>query len=323
MRTLGIAVWGLGRHARNRILPALSSVNELSLVGICSRNEALVKDCAKQWSCNGWLDPDDMLASENVDIVYIATPIGVHYKLSKQALKAGKHVWCEKPLTCNYEDTKSLVILAKQKKKMLAEGFMYLYHSQFNKLLSYVNDKENGSIQSIICRFGFPSLDEPGFRNNPELCGGAFWDVASYPVSAVLALFPNQYDQLLFSELNNKKNSPVDTEGRAILRFSNNITAFLEWRIGVGYKNEIDLWSEKSSFFTDKIFSKPENYQPVYRIRDQNGHESLDYGDKSEQFKEMFCNFYNMIDSPSRIGIEYEQILERARVMNEIVKFAS
>jgi hypothetical protein len=127
---------------------------------------------------------------------------------------------------------------------------------------------------------------------------------------------------ILFSEVYKKENFPVDTEGRAVLRFSNGTTAYLEWGIGVGYKNEIDLWSEKGSFFTDKIFSKPENYQPIYQTRDINGNVSVDYGDITEQFKEMFYNFYNMFDFPELIETEYDSILERARVMDEIVRFA-
>ena len=323
MNTLGIAIWGLGNHALNRILPALSSIKELSLIGVCSRTEKKVVECAQQWNCYGWTDPNDMLNNPNIDIVYLATPIGVHFKLAVQALKAGKHVWCEKPLTCNYEDTKTLVHLARESKRMLTEAFMYLHHPQFSKVKNLVNDRKTGKVHSAICRFGMPILKDPGFRHDSSLCGGALWDVATYTVSAVLALFPNQHVQVLFSEVRKKENFPVDTEGRALLRFSHGTIAYLEWGIGVGYKNEIDLWSEKGSFFTDKIFSKPENYQPVYRIRDKNGNESLDYGDKSEQFTKMFYNFHSMFDSPVKFGVEYESILERARVMDEIVKYSS
>ena len=63
-----------------------------------------------------------------------------------------------------------------------------------------------------------------------------------------------------------------------LLRFINGPTAYLEWGIGLGYKNEIDLWSNKGSFFTEKIFSKPSNYIPKYKIRNLNGDENQIYG---------------------------------------------
>jgi len=264
-----------------------------------------------------------MLSNSDIDIVYLATPIGVHFKLAMQAIKAGKHVWCEKPLTCNLKDTKTLIQFAKENKKIVTEAFMFLHHPQFNKVQSFVADIKSGYVHSIICRFGIPSLKDPGFRLDPNLGGGALWDVGSYCVSAVLALFPDQKVQVLFSEVFKKESFPVDTEGRAVLRFSNGTSAYLEWGIGVGYKNEIELWSEKSSFYTDKIFSKPENYQPIYRSRDINGNESLEYGDISEQFQDMIYNFLNMFNSTEHTSIEYDSILARAGVMNKIIKAAN
>ena len=117
------------------------------------------------------------------------------------------------------------------------------------------------------------------------------------------------------------RNFPVDVEGRTLLRFQGGATAFLEWGIGLGYKNEIDLWAEQGSFFTDKVFSKPENYKPIYRIRDKNGNESLKHGEATEQFIEMFHYFYKMIENPEQAAKERQSILERARVMNDIIKY--
>jgi predicted dehydrogenase len=320
MKTLGLAIWGLGNHALNRIIPALYSVQELSVIGVCSRNEQKVLNCSRQWNCHGWTDPNEMLNNPDIDIVYLATPIGVHFKLAMQAIKAGKHVWCEKPLTCNYKDTKTLIEFAKENRKIVTEAFMFLYHPQFNKVQRFVTDIKNGHTHSVICRFGIPELKDPGFRHDPNLGGGALWDVGSYCVSAVLALFPNQKVQVLFSEVLKAESFPVDTEGRAVLLFSNGTSAYLEWATGVSYKNEIELWTEKSSLFTDKIFSKPQSYQPIYRSRDINGNESLEYGDISEQFQDMIYNFLNMFNSSSQISIEYESILSRARLINEIIK---
>jgi len=323
MNNLGIAIWGLGNHACNRILPSLSTIKELSLIGVCSRTEKKVLEISLQWNCHGWTNPEEMLDNPKIDIIYIATPIGAHFKLAIQAIQAGKHVWCEKPLTCDYQDTRRLIQLAKENKKMLTEAFMYLHHPQFNKVRSLMDDKNTGHIHSIICRFGIPNLKDPGFRNNPKLGGGALWDVASYCVSALLAISPDQQAQVLFSEICKKENSSVDTDGRAVLRLSNGATAYLEWGIGLGYKNEIELWSEKGSFYTDKIFSKPGNYKPIYKIRDINGNETTNYGEISDQFIEMFYSFYSMFDYPEQVEKEYDTILKRAKLMNEIIRVAT
>jgi predicted dehydrogenase len=319
MSLLNVAVWGLGDHVQNRILPVLSDMDEIKLIGVCSRNSKVVEACARQWNCSGWNDPDLMLNSTKVDVVYIATPIGIHFSLAKQALEAGKHVWCEKPLTCSYTDTKTLASLAEEKGKVLTESFMYLYHPQFQRVRKFVDDSKQ--IHSVICRFGIPTLDKPGFRNNPALCGGALWDVATYTVSALLPLFPDQQIEVIFSEVLTKKGLQVDSEGRAVLRFSKGVTAYLEWGVGVAYKNEIDLWAKDGSFFTDKIFSKSKEYRPQYKIRDLNGNESVENGEQSEQFMDMFRNFVRMMNDKNKAATERKNILQRAKLMNDIVNF--
>ena len=319
MTILNIAVWGLGSHAKNRILPLLSIMDKIKMVGVCSRDSEMVKICAEQWSCYGWNDPLQMLNSNEVDVVYIATPIGTHFSLARQAIEAGKHVWCEKPLTCSYSDTQTLVLLAEEKGKILTESFMYLFHPQFQRVKKFVGDSKR--IYSVICRFGIPNLDKPGFRNNPKLCGGALWDVATYTTSALLSLFPDQQVEVIFAEVLTKDSSQVDSEGRVVLRFSQGVTAYLEWGVGVAYKNEIDLWAEDGSFFTDKIFSKPKEYQPQYRIRDLHGNENVENGEQSEQFMEMFHNFARIMSDKEKAIAEKKSILQRAKLMNDIVNF--
>jgi len=319
MTILNIAVWGLGNHAKNRILPLLSTMDKIKMVGLCSRDSEMVKMCAEQWSCYGWNDPLQMLNSNEVDVVYIATPIGTHFSLAQQAIEAGKHVWCEKPLTCSYADTQALVMLAEEKGKILTESFMYLFHPQFQRVKKFVGDSKR--IHSVICRFGIPNLAEPGFRNNPKLCGGALWDVATYTTSALLSLFPDQQVEVIFAEVLTKDGSQVDSEGRAVLRFSQGVTTYLEWGVGVAYKNEIDVWAEDGSFFTDKIFSKPKEYRPQYKIRDLNGNERVENGEQSEQFMEMFRNFVEIMGDKEKAIAEKKSILQRAKLMNDIVNF--
>jgi dTDP-3,4-didehydro-2,6-dideoxy-alpha-D-glucose 3-reductase len=322
MRAKGIAILGLGNHAINRILPAIEFSNFIDLIGVCSRNATTVNSCSKTLSCIGWTDHHKMLENPNVDIVYISTPISTHFDFAYQALKAGKHVWCEKPLCCSFSNVQDLVNVAQENNKMLAESFMYLYHPQFEDVKRYSTNKLR-SVHSISSKFGIPNLENPGFRNSPELCGGAFWDVGSYPISVMISLYPESNVKVLFAEIIKKKNNLVDSEGRAILRFSNDTSAYIEWGVGMGYKNEIEIWSNEGSLYTDKIFSKPVDYQPIFKIQDKQGNTTIKYGKISDQFVEMFKTFNSMLDSPDRIVNEYKLIVKRARVMDEIIKYTN
>ena len=85
-----------------------------------------------------------MLQDPQVDVVYIATPIGVHADQVAQALESGKHVWCEKPLTCRYEDTKSLVSIAKKNNLVVIEDAAQAIGSKYK-------GRPSGSIGDIGC----------------------------------------------------------------------------------------------------------------------------------------------------------------------------
>ncbi|CAK8711763.1 hypothetical protein GCAAIG_01065 [Candidatus Electronema halotolerans] len=313
-----ITVWGLGPHAIKNILPALASIDELTLYGVCSRNKDTVVHATEQWNCKAWTNPDEMLADQKVDVVYLATPIGLHAVQGMQVLNAEKHLWCEKPLTCDIADTRQLVHLSEEKKLTLTEGFMYLYHPQFTYLQQCITEQHLGAVKSVTCRFGLPFLDNPGFRYSRSLGGGALFDVGSYTISMLLALFPDQSPVVCYADIYGNDAYEIDLEGSAKLCFSGGIAAYLEWGIGRGYRNEIDIWCEKGSLFTDRIFSKPSDYVPEFRIKNLNGVESVEQGVPANHFIYMFKHFSKIIVSDTLVRNERQRILQLACYLEEI-----
>ena len=73
--------------------------------------------------------------------------------------------------------------------------------------------------------------------------------------------------------------------------------------------------------FTDKFFSKPKDYKPKYYIRDLNGIVSLEHGEQSEQFVQMFHNFVQLIGDEQKIAAERGVILDRSKLMDDILNF--
>ena len=321
MSRIGIAVWGLGRHACKRIIPVLSALDNIVLSGVCSRNKEKVNCISRDVNCIGWTDPSEMLGDSSVDVVYISTPIGLHAKQAIQALDAGKHVWCEKPLACNIGDVENIIKTAKKYNLTLGEGFMYLHHSQFRRVFNFINNSETGKLHSIICRFAIPYLTEPGFRYDSALGGGAFLDIGSYPLSIITELFQDQELDILYSKIDYNKKLSIDSGGRTLLRLLNGASAYLEWGLGISYKNDIEIWTEQGSLYTDKIFSKPENYITSFKVRNKNGQEEHEIGEQQEQFAEMFRYFLGLLNDYKQASHEMHRIKERALFRNKIFKY--
>jgi len=318
MSRLRVAVWGLGRHAVDRIVPAVSLSEGLALHGVCGRRAERVSTVASAARCIGWTDPHAMLADPDVDVIYVATPTGLHAEHGIAVLDAGKHLWCEKPLTCRLQTTQALLERSRTAGLSVGEGFMYLHHPQLGQLSGYIRGGRLGRVRSIGCRFGIPSLDFSSFRSDPALGGGALLDVGCYTIAAVHALFPDAQPQVGYASVTTQTGWTVDTDGQAVLMMSSGAVAQLEWKTNCAYINDLAIWGDEGSLFTDKIFSKPPAYVPEFRLRDVKGVETIEYGAPGNHFVAMLDAFTAMTVRPEDAEAERQRIAWRADMLDRI-----
>jgi predicted dehydrogenase len=315
-----VAIWGLGPHAINKLVPALSQAVGLELYGVCSRNADAVRACVGDTGCRGWTDAGDMLADDSVDAVYVATPIGLHGRHGREVLAAGKHLWVEKPLTSALDSTLALLETSRARGLGVCEALMYLYHPQFCRLREHV--RAVGDIVAVHSRFGIPPLDQPRFRLSPELGGGALYDVGCYPLSAVHALWPDDRLKLVYADVRTRPGLPVDSDGEAVLELSSGAHAHLEWRINCAYRNEFGVWGTQASVETDQIFSKTPAQVPLFRVRDLRGRESVEQGTAANHFVLMLQAFRRISDDAAAAESERAAIAGRAHLLDQISKYA-
>jgi len=102
---------------------------------------------------------DELIESNEVDIVYIGARNDMHYTLVKRALDAGKAVLCEKPLTCTIGETRELVEYARKQKLFLAEGFWTRYFPAIRRAQELVREGHIGEVYSIWSDFGVNAVD--------------------------------------------------------------------------------------------------------------------------------------------------------------------
>ena len=313
-----IAVWGLGKHAINNILPALVKNKKLKLYGIHSRNRNVVNKCIKDFNCISWENSDEMLKDPSLDIIYVATPIGIHAEQGIRILKASKHFWCEKPFTSSDKETKELIKLSINKNLTIAEGFMFLYHPQFLWLKNFIQQYKNEEIINIDAKFTIPYTDSPGFRYNPKMGGSTLLDIGTYPLSIILCLIENKDPEILFKEVKNIPSFEIDMNGHVSLLYPSGTICNLFWGMGLPYRNEIDILTKNSSVFTDKIFSKTKEYTPKFQVRDTNGNISIIKSQKCNHFLAMFDHFTTLISSEKQATIERNRILRLAKWTQKI-----
>lgn len=318
-RPVNLAVWGLGRHAFKNVLPALKDSSNAKLIGVYTRNRDSAQTACEQNNCRAWPDPQTMLRDAEVDAVYVATPIGLHHEHSLMVLRSRKHLICEKSLTQSYETSLELIDLARQNDLVLCESFMYLYHPQLLQLAKLVRAPAFGRITSLTCNFSLPPLENPGYRHNPDLGGGAFLDVACYPVSIVLALSPlADIPVVKYAQIQTEKGFAVDTVGTALLQLESGAHAYLTWGYNRPYKNEIGILGEFQSAYLNSVFTKRPDQSARLFVCDQFGTADQVEIEPANSFVGMLSYFQQAVyDSAKRVEL-LRQAERQAELMQQI-----
>ena len=125
---------------------------------------------------------EEMLADDEVELVYIATPHSHHYLHAKMCLEAGKNVLCEKAFTVNAEQAQKLFDLAKEKKLLITEAIWTRYMPSRKMINDIIESGVIGEVTAVTANLSYTVSHVERIRK-PELAGGALLDVGVYPIN--------------------------------------------------------------------------------------------------------------------------------------------
>jgi len=123
----------------------------------------------------------EVVEADDVDVAYIPLPMSLHAEWTIAALRAGKHVFCEKPFAANAAEAAEMVSVAEQTGLVLGEAFHYRYHPMMQRIIDLVKGGAIGDIERIEGNFAV-SIDKPDLRWSYDTAGGATMDLGCYPV---------------------------------------------------------------------------------------------------------------------------------------------
>jgi xylose dehydrogenase (NAD/NADP) len=169
----------------DKILLAAQRSPMAEVVAVASRGQSRADDYASRRNiARAYGTYADLLDDDSVDAVYVSLPSGLHHEWTMRALRAGKHVLCEKPYSRWPEEVVEAFTEAHAHGLILSEAFMFRYHPQTVRLAELVLDQGVlGDLQLITSSFSWPTQSAGDIRLDPGLGGGALLDVGVYPVS--------------------------------------------------------------------------------------------------------------------------------------------
>lgn len=195
MEKLKVGIVGCGGIANNKHLPSLEAIGGVDIVAFCDRLQERAEKTAKKYGtadARVYTDYKELL-TEQLDAVYVCTPNRSHCEISVAALRAGKHVMCEKPMAMNYKEAVEMCAAAKETGKLLTIGYQNRYRpdSQFLK-----QECEKGALGEVyyakakaIRRRAVPTWGV--FLNEYEQGGGPLIDIGTHALDLTLWTMDN------------------------------------------------------------------------------------------------------------------------------------
>ena len=177
-----IGILGAARIAPRGIVTPANALLGAEVVAIASRDLARAQDFAAQHAIPMALGSyAELIARDDIDLVYVPLPPSAHREWCTAALASGKHVLVEKPFANNAQDAAQMVAAARAAGRHLIEGFHYRYHPLFERTLTALRKGEIGRIRHIEAVFNADLPDTPGeLRYIESLGGGALMDLGCY-----------------------------------------------------------------------------------------------------------------------------------------------
>ena len=234
----------------NAFAHSIKHCNHSELIAVFGRNKETLQTFSQKFDVAGINEIDELVASNAIDAIYIATPHSSHFECALQAIKNNKHVLCEKPIAMNHIESMVLFGLAKDCGVFLMEAYMYRTHPQtFNILKNIESLCDTNEKVEINSSFGFHAEIPKDHRlRNPMLGGGAIMDVGCYPLSMskLLAghILKKPYaDPISIEASGNLDETGVDSNSKARILFSENIEANISCAINEVYENNLEIIS--------------------------------------------------------------------------------
>ncbi|HEX3038077.1 MAG TPA: Gfo/Idh/MocA family oxidoreductase [Oscillospiraceae bacterium] len=190
----------------NKFCDAVNQVENAEVVAVSSKSLERAKAFAEKNHVPSYYDSyDEMLSRDDIDAVYIATTHNFHYDNMLSCIEHGKHILCEKSMVLTKKDAETVFARAKDKNIFVMEAMWSRFLPSIQKARQWVEEKRIGELNLASAEFAFVAGKDPKNRMyNPDLAGGAMYDLGVYDIEIMTYLINKEIRQvnstLLFAD---------------------------------------------------------------------------------------------------------------------------
>ena len=216
MDKVRVGIIGCGGIANGKHMPSLAQVKECEMVAFCDIVVEKAEKAAKKFGAEGakvYADYKELLADKTIDVVHVCTPNRSHSFITVDALEAGKHVMCEKPMAINTAEAQKMLDAAKRTGKKLTIGYQNRHRPDSLFMKQEAMDGTFGDIYYAkaiaLRRRAVPTWGV--FLNEYEQGGGPLIDIGTHALDLTLWMMDNYKPKCCLGTTYHKLNKDTQT----------------------------------------------------------------------------------------------------------------
>lgn len=187
---LGVALVGLGYYSTDLLAPALQLTQHCELKGIVSGTPSKIERWKKQHGLQdkniyNYESFDRIADNPDIDVVYVVLPPSMHAEYVVRAAKAGKHVWCEKPMAITANECQQMIDACNKNKVKLSIGYRMHHEAVTQKVIQLRKELRYGKVLEVNAAAGYFDTRTNHWKQIKKMGGGSMYDMGVYPLNAI------------------------------------------------------------------------------------------------------------------------------------------
>jgi predicted dehydrogenase len=295
-RKIKLGIIGTGLAAKILHLPALKRLNDkFEITAVCNHTEKKAKEFSELiGGVKYYLDYKELLNDKNVEAVDITLPIDLNYQVTIDSLKAGKHVFLEKPLAASMTEAKKMLKLESKYRQvtLLAENFRY--RKVYNSVKDLLKKKSIGKVYAAQWNVFYRVTSDRDYgatkwRQKHRYVGGFILDAGVHNIAALRMLFGEVKSVVAFTDSINPKIGLPDSMSVQMI-FSSGVKVIYNLFFSVKHH-----WENKLLVFGDKGTIEVNDDMISLKLNDNNPQiiDASDFGGYDEEFMDFYTAIVN------------------------------
>lgn len=269
-------VIGCAAIAVNRVMGAMPDAKLTQLVAVASRSLDRAREVAAQFDLpKAYGSYDELLADPEIEAVYIPLPNGLHAEWSIKALRAGKHVLCEKPLAMDAEEARQIQAVRDETGLICLEAFAYRFNPVVAEAFQIANSGELGELRFMhtVSTYLMETHDPENVRLQADIGGGALYDMGCYAINAQ-RMMAGREPLTAWATMQWSERFDVDMAGTAMLDFGDGLLGTVQWGFNAPYGGPFSVVGERGRLTGTYGWGPPVD-QPAMILQVDGKHEEI------------------------------------------------